>query len=146
MRKRGVIALGTRSSLEKFPIHDSRLHISVSSSGSKEIISTMKLKSLIASPTSKHTTRTPVVSKTMVHPRTKKDLGPPPKKRKVNPSIPEITFDSTARADYLTGFHKRKVQRIKHSQDNAIKRAKEEKIEQRADVRYILHHLCRRWR
>ncbi|ORY72012.1 nucleolar protein 12-domain-containing protein [Pseudomassariella vexata] len=62
-------------------------------------------------------------------PRPKKSILPPlEKKRKVNHAIEEISFDNDARADYLTGFHKRKVQRIKHAQEEAAKKAKEEKI------------------
>ncbi|KAI0840207.1 nucleolar protein 12-domain-containing protein [Hypoxylon sp. FL0890] len=63
-------------------------------------------------------------------PRPKKGLLPPPsKKRKVQHSIEEIKFDNDARADYLTGFHKRKLQRIKNAQEQAAQRARQEKIE-----------------
>ncbi|OAX80964.1 hypothetical protein ACJ72_04702, partial [Emergomyces africanus] len=62
-------------------------------------------------------------------------MAPYPKKRKLTASNPnaiqEILFDPSARAEYLTGFHKRKLQRAKHAQENAEKRAKEEKREQR---------------
>ncbi|EQL34933.1 hypothetical protein, variant [Blastomyces dermatitidis ATCC 26199] len=66
-------------------------------------------------------------------------MAPYPKKRKLTSShpnaVPEILFDPSARAEYLTGFHKRKVQRAKQAQENAEKRAKEEKREQRRRIR-----------
>lgn len=63
-------------------------------------------------------------------PRPKKGLLPPPsKKRKVQHSLEEIKFDNDARSDYLTGFHKRKLQRIKNAQEQAAQRARQEKIE-----------------
>ncbi|KAI1410963.1 nucleolar protein 12-domain-containing protein [Hypoxylon sp. FL1857] len=69
-------------------------------------------------------------------PRPKKGLLPPPsKKRKVQHSIEEIKFDNDARADYLTGFHKRKLQRIKNAQEQATQRARQEKIEFRKQLR-----------
>ena len=68
-------------------------------------------------------------------PRQKKGLlVPPPKKRKAQHSIEEIKFDNDARADYLTGFHKRKLQRIKNAQEQAAQRARQEKIEFRKQV------------
>lgn len=67
-------------------------------------------------------------------PRPKKSLlPPPPKKRKVF-AIEEISFDNSAREEYLTGFHKRKVQRQKHAQEEAAKTARAEKIEMRKQV------------
>ncbi|KAG6356550.1 hypothetical protein INS49_014423 [Diaporthe citri] len=69
-------------------------------------------------------------------PRPKKSLLPPPsKKRKATHTVEEISFDNTARQEYLTGFHKRKVQRQKHAQEEAAKRAREEKIEFRKQLR-----------
>ena len=56
------------------------------------------------------------------------------KKRKTQPTIEEITFDDQAREAYLTGFHKRKQARIKHAQENAAKREREEKLEMRKAV------------
>ncbi|KAI0012839.1 nucleolar protein 12-domain-containing protein [Xylariaceae sp. FL0662B] len=71
-----------------------------------------------------------------VRPRPKKSaLPPPPKKRKVQHLVEEIKFDDTARVDYLTGFHKRKLQRAKNAQEQAAKRAREEKIEFRKQMR-----------
>lgn len=70
-------------------------------------------------------------------PRPKKSLLPPApsKKRKAVHAIEEISFDNGARAEYLTGFHKRKVQRQKHAQEEAAKRAREERIKMRKEVR-----------
>ncbi len=58
---------------------------------------------------------------------------PPPSKRRKTEStaIQEITFDISARQDYLTGFHKRKLQRAKHAQEIAEKKARAERIEER---------------
>jgi hypothetical protein len=68
-------------------------------------------------------------------PRPKKSLVPPPaKRRKTNSAIDEIHFDFDARADYLTGFHKRKVQRARQAQEEAAKKAKEERIAARKQV------------
>ena len=46
----------------------------------------------------------------------------------------EITFDPTARQEFLTGFHKRKLQRAKHAQEAAERRARAEKLEERKKV------------
>ena len=54
--------------------------------------------------------------------------APPKKRRKSAPAIEEITFDPSAREDYLTGFHKRKLQRAKHAKEEAAKREREDKI------------------
>ena len=55
-------------------------------------------------------------------------LVPPLKKRKNTSAIEEITFDFSAREDYLSGFHKRKLQRIKHAKEEAAKKEREDKI------------------
>lgn len=74
-------------------------------------------------------------------PRPKKSpLPPPSKKRKVH-AIEEIAFDNSAREEYLTGFHKRKVQRQKHAQEEAAKKAREEKIEMRKQVCLVLSRI-----
>ncbi|CAI7662509.1 hypothetical protein N7527_010847 [Penicillium freii] len=59
------------------------------------------------------------------------------KKRKIvaGPKVEEVNFDSESRQEWLTGFHKRKVQRAKHAQDNAVKRYKEEKRDARKKIR-----------
>ncbi|KAL6871655.1 nucleolar protein 12 domain-containing protein [Trichoderma longibrachiatum] len=67
-------------------------------------------------------------------PRPKKSVLPPPsKKRKYG--VEEVSFDFDARHEYLTGFHKRKQQRIKHAQEEAAKRAREERLRTRAQIR-----------
>ncbi|KAI1335200.1 nucleolar protein 12-domain-containing protein [Xylariaceae sp. FL0016] len=69
-------------------------------------------------------------------PRPKKlALGAPPKKRKISHAVEEIKFDDDARQEYLTGFHKRKLQRAKNAQEQAAKRAREEKLELRKQIR-----------
>ncbi|OJD32425.1 protein required for cell viability rrp17 [Diplodia corticola] len=63
-------------------------------------------------------------------------MAPPPRKRSKTTERPEeITFDNSARAEYLTGFHKRKQARIKHAQEQAVKREKEERVAQRKELR-----------
>lgn len=70
-----------------------------------------------------------------MRPRPKKALlVVPNKKRKIEHKIEEITYDATAREDYLTGFHKRKVARAKLAQEQAAKMAKAEKIVIRKQV------------
>ncbi|KAL2197656.1 nucleolar protein 12-domain-containing protein [Corynascus similis CBS 632.67] len=68
-------------------------------------------------------------------PRIRKAPPPPPKKRKVAHAIEEITFDKDARTEYLTGFHKRKQARIKHAQQIAEQKAREERIAIRKQIR-----------
>jgi ribosomal RNA-processing protein 17 len=59
----------------------------------------------------------------------------PSKKRKIAVTVPEkIEFDFSAREEYLTGFHKRKLARIKHAQEENAKREKEEKLRLRREV------------
>lgn len=68
-------------------------------------------------------------------PRQKKPLLPPPnKKRKTTSAVEEVNFDFDARHEYLTGFHKRKQQRIKNAQEEAAKRERQEKLETRRQV------------
>jgi hypothetical protein len=59
----------------------------------------------------------------------------PSNKRKRTNQIEEITFDPSARQEYLTGFHKRKQQRIEHAREAAVKREKEERVEERRQVK-----------
>lgn len=76
-------------------------------------------------------------------PRPKKSVLPPPtKRRKTSHAIEEINFDFDARADYLTGFHKRKVQRAKRAQEEAAKKAKKERVAARKQVSIILVREC----
>lgn len=51
--------------------------------------------------------------------------------------IDELKFDTAARQDYLTGFHKRKVQRIKAAREEAIKKEKEERVVHRREVSHV---------
>jgi ribosomal RNA-processing protein 17 len=70
-------------------------------------------------------------------PRPKKSILPPQyKKRKATHAVEEVNFDFDARQEYLTGFHKRKQQRIKNAQEEAAKRARQEKLEMRKQVRH----------
>ncbi|KAF3481800.1 rRNA processing protein Rrp17 [Arthroderma uncinatum] len=64
-------------------------------------------------------------------------MRPPTKRRKiaVPARVEEISFNPESREEYLTGFHKRKVQRAKHAQEAAEKRAKEERREARKQIR-----------
>jgi hypothetical protein len=59
----------------------------------------------------------------------------PSNKRKRTNQIEEITFDPSARQEYLTGFHKRKQQRIEHAREAAVKREKEERVKERRQVK-----------
>lgn len=59
---------------------------------------------------------------------------PPPAKRRKTDQPEELTFDFDARQDYLTGFHKRKLQRIKHAQETAAKKEREQRIADRKQV------------
>ncbi|KAL2176364.1 nucleolar protein 12-domain-containing protein, partial [Thermothelomyces heterothallicus CBS 202.75] len=68
-------------------------------------------------------------------PRIRKTAPPPPKKRKISHAIEEITFDKAARAEYLTGFRKRKQARIRHAQEIAEQKAREERIAIRKQIR-----------
>jgi ribosomal RNA-processing protein 17 len=76
-----------------------------------------------------------------VQPRPKKSPLPPPnKKRKTTSIIEEISFDNDARQEFLTGFHKRKLQRSKLAQEQAANKAREEKIELRKQVGLSTHY------
>lgn len=61
-------------------------------------------------------------------------LPPPKKRRKPVPTIEEIQFDASAREEYLTGFHKRKLQRIKNAKEEAAKKEREERVQARKHV------------
>lgn len=62
-------------------------------------------------------------------------MPPVSKKRKLGTTAPaEITFDFAAREEYLTGFHKRKLERQKHAQQEAAKKEREERLRLRAEV------------
>lgn len=61
-------------------------------------------------------------------------IAPVKKRRKSEPAIEEITFNFDDREEYLTGFHKRKLQRIKYAKEEALKREREEKVANRRAV------------
>ncbi|MCJ1309970.1 hypothetical protein MMC25_003631 [Agyrium rufum] len=71
----------------------------------------------------------------MLGKRKARPLIPPSKKRKKTFGVEEVVYDESARADYLGGFHKRKVQRVKHAQEEAAKREKQEKLDSRKQLR-----------
>lgn len=62
-------------------------------------------------------------------------MAPQAKRRKVAAPVEEIVFNPNDRHQFLTGFHKRKLQRAKHAQEVAEKKAKEDRREQRRKVR-----------
>ncbi|KIW96566.1 uncharacterized protein Z519_01957 [Cladophialophora bantiana CBS 173.52] len=63
-------------------------------------------------------------------------MPPPMKRRRTEPTVvEEITFDPTARREFLTGFHKRKLQKAKQAQEAAERRARVERVEQRKRLR-----------
>ncbi|EXJ96476.1 hypothetical protein A1O1_01602 [Capronia coronata CBS 617.96] len=63
-------------------------------------------------------------------------MPPPTKRRRTEPTVvEEITFDPAARQEYLTGFHKRKLQRAKQAQEIAEKKARAERIVERKKLR-----------
>ncbi|KAK3378556.1 nucleolar protein 12-domain-containing protein [Podospora didyma] len=68
-------------------------------------------------------------------PRIKKTTPAPHKKRKIQHKIEEITFDKDARAEYLTGFHKRKVERQKEAKRLIEEELRKAKIETRKQIR-----------
>ncbi|KAJ5902303.1 hypothetical protein N7495_002831 [Penicillium taxi] len=58
------------------------------------------------------------------------------KRRKITVTkVEEVNFDPDARHEYLTGFHKRKVQRAKVAQEIAVQKAREEKRQDRKVMR-----------
>lgn len=83
-----------------------------------------------------HTTETPIsyLSKMLGKRKSSAPLPPPKKRRKPVPTIEEIRFDASAREDYLTGFHKRKLQRIKNAKEEAAKKEREERVQARKQV------------
>lgn len=68
-------------------------------------------------------------------------IPPPRKKRKSASAIEEISFNVSAREDYLTGFHKRKLLRIKHAKEEAAKKDREDKLAARKIVCFSLYLL-----
>ena len=65
-------------------------------------------------------------------------MAPLTKKRRLDSQQPaELNFDVSARQEYLSGFHKRKVARKENARETAIKRDKEERVVQRKQVRLV---------
>ena len=63
-------------------------------------------------------------------------MAPVNKKRKLKHQnqVEQLSFDPAARQEYLTGFRKRKQQRIQHAKDAAVKREREERVQDRRQV------------
>jgi ribosomal RNA-processing protein 17 len=61
------------------------------------------------------------------------------RKRKIHKTnakaVEAISFDPEARQEYLSGFHKRKVQRAEHGRELAQKKLKEATVQARKEVR-----------
>eukprot|EP00002_Diphylleia_rotans_P008021 TRINITY_DN17691_c0_g1_i1.p1 TRINITY_DN17691_c0_g1~~TRINITY_DN17691_c0_g1_i1.p1 ORF type:complete len:234 (+),score=74.28 TRINITY_DN17691_c0_g1_i1:45-746(+) len=51
-----------------------------------------------------------------------------------------VTFDEESRKDFITGFHKRKQERRRIAQEQAMKRAKKEILEQRKQKREMIQN------
>ncbi|KAI0682976.1 nucleolar protein 12-domain-containing protein, partial [Cytidiella melzeri] len=60
------------------------------------------------------------------------------KKRARKDQVKEVLFDETARREYLTGFHKRNVQKKEAKKKNAIEREKQQRLETRREHRKLL--------
>ena len=63
------------------------------------------------------------------------------RKRKIHKTnakaVEAISFDPEARQEYLSGFHKRKVQRAEHGRELAQKKLKEATVQARKEVDHI---------
>jgi ribosomal RNA-processing protein 17 len=61
------------------------------------------------------------------------------RKRKIHKTnakaVDAISFDPEARQEYLSGFHKRKVQRAEHGRELAQRKEKEAVVQARKEVR-----------
>ncbi|KZT68239.1 hypothetical protein DAEQUDRAFT_745750 [Daedalea quercina L-15889] len=60
------------------------------------------------------------------------------KRRAKKEQIKEIIFDDTARREFLTGFHKRKLQKKEAAKKKAVEREKQERLEARREKRRML--------
>jgi len=63
---------------------------------------------------------------------------PPPIKRRKTSQVEEVSFDFDARADYLTGFQKRKQQRIKKAKAENVEKDRLQRIEDRKQVSIVM--------
>ena len=78
---------------------------------------------------------TSLIHRMFAKPGAKPGVASPRKKRMVVSAIEEIAFDPSAREEYLSGFHKRKLQRMKYAKEEAAKKDREEKLTARKIVR-----------
>ena len=66
-------------------------------------------------------------------------MPPADRKRKIHKTnakaVDSISFDFDSRQEYLTGFHKRKVQRAEHGRELAQRKEKEAVVQARKEVR-----------
>ncbi|CAL1707443.1 unnamed protein product [Somion occarium] len=60
------------------------------------------------------------------------------KKRARREQIKEVVFDDDARREFLTGFHKRKVEKKENAKKKAQEREKQERLEARREKRKML--------
>ncbi|KAI0312974.1 nucleolar protein 12-domain-containing protein, partial [Amylostereum chailletii] len=60
------------------------------------------------------------------------------KKRQKREQVKEILFDDDARREFLTGFHKRNLQKKEAGKKRAIEREKQERLEMRREKRRML--------
>ena len=69
-------------------------------------------------------------------------MPPADRKRKIHKTnakaVEAISFDFDARQEYLSGFHKRKVQRAEHGRELAQRKEKEAVVQARKEVRILL--------
>ena len=56
--------------------------------------------------------------------------------------VEEVVFDTAAREDFLSGFHKRKLARARHAQEAAAKKERARRIEARRLVGETLARPC----
>ncbi|KAK3997493.1 nucleolar protein 12-domain-containing protein [Cladorrhinum sp. PSN332] len=71
----------------------------------------------------------------ITQPRQRKTAPAPPKKRKIQHAVEEVTWDQGAREEYLTGFHKRKLARKKHAQEINEEKERQARIAMRKQIR-----------
>ncbi|KAI9442388.1 nucleolar protein 12-domain-containing protein [Lactarius indigo] len=60
------------------------------------------------------------------------------KRKQKREQVPAIVFDEDARREFLTGFHKRKLEKREESKKRALAREKQEHLEARREQRRIL--------
>lgn len=74
----------------------------------------------------------------ITHISTTATMPPADRKRKIHKTnakaVDSISFDFDSRQEYLTGFHKRKVQRAEHGRELAQRKEKEAVVQARKEV------------